>query len=188
MNAMTDEQEELSQADRIRFAKSAKQIMAYTNFLRWSANFRSDEIITHPRHRQVVLLSPTQSSRFSYAMSDETVVLGVQPFEASWYTAMPFDMAYVTDRLYLRVRSTAVLSTKIPALTIGIYVNDKRKLAEMMEATFLEARRVEARDGVVVAVGGSLGAPLRVCTDDLIADLRREQRESQHQLDVNRFL
>lgn len=186
---MSDDQEELlTHEDKLRFAKAAKQIVSYVNFLRWSGNFRSGEMLTHPSHKDVILLSATQSGRFSYAVSGDTVFLGVQAFEAAWITAMPFECAHITDRIYLRIHSTAVLSGKVPDLTIGIYVNSPAKLAEMARASHIEFRRVEVRDGVVSGVGGTINNPVDIKTEDVITALKREQKARQKKLDVSRYL
>jgi len=177
----------LSPEEAARFAKAARQLIAYMNFMRWSANFRRDEVINHPQHSQVVLLSPMQSARFSYAMDHDTAILGVQNFEAAWAAAMPFDAAYVSDRLYLRVKSVSILSGQMPDLTIGIYFNDRRKLAEIAKASFLQLMRVEAQDGLITSVGRAMGLGVPIHQGDIIKALSSERKLRQQQLDVGRF-
>ncbi|WP_240533886.1 hypothetical protein [Aeromonas veronii] len=115
-----DEGPQISPEERARIAKSARQVAAYANFLRWTANFRRDEVVKHPNHDRVMLLSPMQSGRFSFAIEGDTLLLGVQDFEAAWMAAMPFDCAYVSDRLYLSVEGVACMDAKLPPLALGI--------------------------------------------------------------------
>jgi hypothetical protein len=119
--------QEISAEDRARIAKAARQLAAYTNFLRWCANFRKDEVSRHPRSERVVLLSPMQSGRFAFRVQGNTGELGVQPFELAWMSCMPFDRAYVTDRLYLSVEGVACLDSGLPSLGIGIFIDDQAK-------------------------------------------------------------
>lgn len=107
-----DEGPKISPEERARIAKSARQLASYVNFLRWAANFRRDEIARHPSHDRVMLLSPMQSGRFSFALEGQTLLLGVQPFEAAWAASMPFDCAYVSDRLYLSVQGVGLLTPR----------------------------------------------------------------------------
>lgn len=58
-----DEGPQISPEERARIAKSARQVAAYANFLRWTANFRRDEVVKHPNHDRVMLLSPMQSGK-----------------------------------------------------------------------------------------------------------------------------
>lgn len=179
--------ESLSEADRARFKKAALQTVACMNFMRWAANFRRDEVILHPQHDSVMLLSPLQSSRFSYAVQNDTVMLGVQHFEAAWMQAMPIEAAYITDRIYLRVREVPILNTKMPELIIGIYVNNSKKLAEMASASVLQPVRVDVCDGQVTTVGRALGVGYPIVKKDIIKALKDEAKGRRDQLDVGRF-
>lgn len=182
-----DEGPQISPEERARIAKSARQVAAYANFLRWTANFRRDEVVKHPNHDRVMLLSPMQSGRFSFAIEGDTLLLGVQDFEAAWMAAMPFDCAYVSDRLYLSVEGVACMDAKLPPLALGIFVDDPVKRAAMSAARFVQPIRVHVRDGRIAEVGRAFGLGFPVKQGDVIKQLVVAAKEKLRQQDMGRF-
>lgn len=150
--------DELSQEDKERIKKSALQLASYVNFMRWSANFKREEIKVHPTHgKKIFLLSVMQSGRFSFLIQGDTVILGVQGFECAWMASMPFACAYVDDRLYLQVDAVECLGAKMSGLTLGIFVDDEKKLSAMKMAKYLQLVRVSVHNGSVTEVGRAIG-------------------------------
>lgn len=182
-----DDGPKISPEERARIAKSARQVAAYTNFLRWTANFRRDEVTKHPMHDRVMLLSPMQSGRFSFAIEGDTILLGVQPFEAAWMAGMPFDCAYVSDRLYLSVEGVACMDAKLPPLSLGIFVDDSSKLAAMAAARFMQPTRVHVRDGQVAEVFRAIGLGVPVKQGDVVKQLVTAAQTKLRQQDMGRF-
>lgn len=177
----------VSPEERARIAKSARQVAAYVNFLRWTANFRRDEITRHPQHDRVMLLSPMQSGRFSFALEGDTLMLGVQGFEANWMSHMPFVGAYLSDRLYLAVDSVACMDARLPDIAIGIFVDEPRKRALMSQAKYLQLLRVNASEGRVVDVGRAIGLGVPLKHKDVVEQLVISAREKLRQQDIGRF-
>lgn len=177
----------ISAEDQARVSKSARQVAAYANFLRWAANFRKDEIIRHPKHDRVMLLSPMQSGRFSFAVEESTLLLGVQPFEAAWIAAMPFEAAYVTDRLYLSVEGVACMDSRMPPLALGVFVDEARKRQLMASAEVIQPVRVWVENGVVIEVGDSVGQPIPILEGDIVRQLFEAQQAKLRQQDMGRF-
>ncbi len=182
-----DEGPQISPEERARIAKAAKQVAAYANFLRWSANFQKDEFTRHPRHDRVILLSAMQSGRFSFAVEGETIYLGVQPFEAVWLATLPIDKVYISDRLYLSIEGVACMDSKLPALGIGIFVDDQAKRAEMAAAKWLQPVRVEVSEGRVVSVDREIGTRVPVTSSDIISSLQAVAKAKLKQQDMSRF-
>lgn len=182
-----DEGPQISPEERARIAKAAKQVAAYANFLRWSANFQKDEFTRHPRHDRVILLSAMQSGRFSFAVESDTIYLGVQPFEAVWLSTLPIDKVYVSDRLYLSIEGVACMDSKLPALGIGIFVDDQAKRAEMAAAKWLQPVRVEVSEGRVVSVDREIGPRVPVTGSDIITALASVAKAKLKQQDMSRF-
>lgn len=172
---------------RGRIAKSARQLAGYANFLRWSANFPKEELSRHPRHERVMLLSPMQSGRFSFCIEQDTIYLGVQPFEAVWLACMPIDRVYVSDRLYLSIDGVACIDNKLPALGLGVFVDDQEKRARMAKAKWLQPMLVKVGDGQVVAVERELGAPIAVSGADIVGSLAAVAGAKIKQQDISRF-
>lgn len=177
----------ISAEERARVARAAKQVVAYANFLRWTANFKRDEILRHPRHDQVMLLSPMQSGRFSFALEGNTLFVGVQPFEAAWAAAMPFQAAYVSDRLYLSVESVNFMDARMPALALGIFVDESSKRELMAGAQFVQFVHVTVRDGYVVEVGEPCGQPVEMQPGDVVKQLQETRQAKVQQQDMGRF-
>lgn len=176
----------ISAEDRARIAKTARQLAAYTNFLRWCANFQKDEVSRHPRCDRVILLSPMQSGRFAFRVQGETGELGVQPFEVAWMSCMPFDKAYVTDRLYLSVEGVAGLNGGLTSLGIGIFVDDQTKRQRLAAMSSLRLVEVRLYSGRLTPTDREIGAPLPVSTVDIATVLTAQAQLRQR--DVARFL
>jgi hypothetical protein len=173
--------------DRNRIARAARQVAGYTNFLRWAANFRKNEMLPHPRHDRVMLLSPMQSGRFGFCVDGDTLMLGVQPFEAAWMAALPFAMAYVTDRLYLSVDSVTCMENPLSPLAIGIFVDARSKRHAMSRASRLQLFGVEAVGGVITSVDRELGTLIRLSDEDIIGALDNRARAHVSRQDLSRF-
>lgn len=178
---------QISPVEQARVSKAAKQVAAYANFLRWTSNFRKDEVLRHPNHDRIIMLSPMQSGRFSFAIEDDTLLIGVQPFEAAWMVAMPFEAAYVSDRLYLSVEGVACMDSRMPPLALGIFVDDPKKRKLMAEAKQIKAVRVSVENGIVVDVGEYCGNTVPVLSGDIVKSLFDAQQEKLRQQDVGRF-
>lgn len=188
-NAMTGQgstQQTVSAEDALRIAKAARQLAAYTNFLRWCANFPKDEVSHHPRCKHVILLSPMQSGRFAFRIRGLTVELGVQPFELAWMSCMPFDKAYLTDRLYLSVDGVACLDSGLTSMGIGIFVDDELKRKALAAMTSLRIVEVRVNSGKLTPADREIGTPLTVSTEDIAIVLTARARLRQK--DVSRFL
>nr|WP_228857652.1 hypothetical protein [Pseudomonas syringae]QOQ33386.1 hypothetical protein [Pseudomonas syringae pv. actinidiae] len=177
----------ISPEDQARIRKSARQVAAYANFLRWSANFRKDEIIRHPNHDRIAMLSPMQSGRFSFGVSESTLFLGVQDFEAAWFASMPFEAAYISDRLYLSVEGVACMDSKMPPLALGLFVDEAKKRKLMSSAKFIQAVRVWVEAGAVVEVGDYLGEPIPIHEGSIVTQLFDTQQEKLRQKDMSRY-
>lgn len=177
----------ISPEDRARMSKAARQLAAYANFLRWSTNFRKDEIVNHPEHDQVVNLSVMQSGLFSFALQGEVLLLGVQKFEAAWMTAMPFSECSVSDRLYLSVEGISCMGRTLPPLTIGIFIDERRKRELMSRAKWLRMTRVTVEQGMVANVGEPFGQDLVVGQGSVIKRLHTVATNKLKQHDVGRF-
>lgn len=182
-----DDGPQISPEERARIAKAANQVAAYANFLRWGANFRKDEFARHPRHDRVILMSPMQSGRFSFAIQGDTIYLGVQPFEAVWMSTLPLDKAYVSDRLYLSIEGVACMDSKLPALGIGIFVDDQAKRQEMAVAKWLQPVCVHVSEGKVLSVDREIGPRVPVSGVDIIGALASVARDKLKQQDMSRF-
>jgi hypothetical protein len=178
---------QISPEERARIAKAAKQVASYANFLRWNANFQKDELARHPRHDRIMLMSAMQSGRFSFSIEDDTVYLGVQPFEAVWMSYMPLDKAYVSDRLYLSIEGVACMDSKLPPLGIGLFVDDVAKRRKMALAKWLQPVQVKVQNGSVSAVERQLGPRIPVVGADIIAALAAVAEAKLKQQDMSRF-
>jgi len=181
------EESPVSQVEQARVARAANQVVAYANFLRWTTNFSRDEILRHPRHDRVMLLSPMQSGRFSFACEGDTLYIGVQDFEAAWVQFMPFDAAYVSDRLYLSADSVVCMEARMHPLSIGFFVDDSRKRAQMASAAQVQFVRVQIQDGHVAAVGELCGVPIPIKAGDVVQQLYEQQQTKLRQQDMGRF-
>ncbi|MGA9660309.1 MAG: hypothetical protein WBQ92_01330 [Pseudomonas alloputida] len=177
----------ISAEERARVARAARQVVAYANFLRWTANFKRDEVLRHPEHDRVILLSPMQSGRFSFALEGDTLYVGVQPFEAAWASCMPFEAAYVSDRLYLSVEGVNFMDSRMPPLALGIFVDEGEKRARIAAARFVQLIQVSVCDGYVVEVGEPCGDPVEMRPGDVVRQLRETRQAKVQQQDMGRF-
>jgi len=182
-----DDGPQISPEDQKRIAKGARQLAAYAAFLRWSANFSRDEIATHPSHKQIMMLSPVQSGRFAFAVEGSTILLGTQGFEAAWMAAMPFDCAYVSDRLYLCVTGVSLMDVHFPPIALGIYVADTQKRAQLSQGHFVQPIDIEVENGSVVDVGRAYGVSFPVRQGDVTRGLLEAARARMRAQDMSRF-
>lgn len=178
---------EIPEEDRKRIQKATSLLAGYINFMRWAGNFRQNEIQKHPRHANIVMLSPLQSSRFAYSVQGSTLLLGTQHFELAWLTVLPFEVAYVSDRLYLSVSGVRCLEVGLPPITIGLWFNHKSKLEEISACSYVTPVEMTVIDGVVTDVGRPLGLGIPVKKADVVAALQQEAKEAMNQTDLTRF-
>ena len=66
---------------------------------------------------------------------------------------MPFDAAYVSDRLYLVVNGVQTLGNKIPRMALGIFLDDDYKRAAIASAHSVQGISVAAAGGEIVEIG-----------------------------------
>lgn len=179
--------DEISEEDRLRIQRSTLLLSGYVNFMRWAGNFRRDEIQKHPRHAGVMMLSPLQSGRFAFATEGNALLLGAQPFEMAWLGVLPFEAAYVSDRLYLTVSGAQCMDVNLPPLTVGIFVNSKRKLATMAECGHVAPVRIAVQDGAVVEVANPEGMGFPIRSGDVVKALNTEVAERRNKRDLARY-
>lgn len=182
-----DDGPEISEEDRKRIQRASQAIVAYTNFMRWAGNFRRDEITRHPRGASVVMLSPLQSSRFAFAIEGKTLLLGAQPFEMVWLTGIPFDAAYVSDRLYLSTSGAQCMDVTLPPLTIGFFCDQKGKRAQMAQCSYVVPVEIQVSEGVVTDVGRPFGMGTPIKLGDVVDALQAEAREAMNRRDLSRY-
>lgn len=187
MSANNEEGPQVSPEELARIERASRQFVSYTNFIRWAANFRADEIRAHPRHKAVKLLSPVQSGRFSFAIEGDTILLGTQEFEGVWMNTMPWDAGYVSDRLYLSVNSAKIMDSNLHALVLGFFIDDEFKRARMRAAKYVQIVPVTAHEGRVVDVKRALGLGFPIRSGDVVNDLREQAQDRVRQLDVTRW-
>jgi hypothetical protein len=187
MGAPKEDGPQISPKERERIERASRQFVSYTNFIRWAANFRADEMRAHPSHKAVKNLSPMQSGRFSFAIEGNTILLGTQEFEGVWMSTMPWDAAYVSDRLYLSVNSTKIMDANLYALVLGLFIDDETKRARMRNAKYVQIVPVKVVDGRVVEVDRALGLGFPIREGDVVADLRKLAAERIDQADVSKW-
>jgi len=185
--AGNDDGPKISAKDQARVRRASVQLPAYANFLRWSGNFAKGEISRHPRHDQVYLLSVMQSGLFSWVKDHDTLLIGAQPHEATWMLNMPFDAAYVSDRLYLSVGSVEAGTAKLPLVALGLFCDDRLWLQEMRSCQRIQIVPVEVVDGQVVDVGRATGLGFDMKSGDIIDALFRVEKERLKSQDLGRF-
>ena len=178
---------EISEEDKKRIQKATTLLAAYTNFMRWAGNFRRDEIKRHPRHGSVVRLSPLQSSRFAFAAEGSTLLLGAQSFEMAWLTVMPFEAAYVSDRLYLSTDGAQCMEVNLPPLTIGLWCDQKAKREEMAQANYVVPVEMTVYEGQITDVGRPQGLGIKIKRGDVVAALNEATKERQNSRDMARY-
>ena len=155
--------------------------------MRWAGNFRRDEIKRHPRHGSVVMLSPLQSSRFAFAAEGSTLLLGAQSFEMAWLTVMPFEAAYVSDRLYLSTTGVQCMDVTLPPLTIGFFCDQKGKREQMAQCSYVVPVEITVSEGAVVDVGRPQGMGIPMRQGDVVAVLNEAAKEAMNRRDLARF-
>lgn len=178
---------EISEGEKKRIQKATSLLAGYINFMRWAGNFRRDEITRHPRHGSVVMLSPMQSSRFAFAVEGSTLLLGAQRFEMAWLSVVPFEAAYVSDRLYLSTTGVQCMDVKLPPLTIGFFSDRKTKREEMAQCGYVVPVEISVAQGLVVEVGQPQGMGIPVKEGDIVAALNEAAKETQNSRDLARF-
>jgi len=177
----------VSAEDKARIERAAQQMCGTVNFMRWAANFRRDEIRVHPSHKEVFLLSAVQSGRFSFAVDGDTIMLGVQSFEEPWAMALPFDAAYVSDRLYLSLERSAVMDAKLLPMSIGLFIDEESKRAQLRSAKYVQPVRVSVDEGRVINVGRPNGLGFPIKEGDVVKELRTAARERVRTNDLGRW-
>lgn len=178
---------EISEEDKKRIQKATTLLAAYTNFMRWAGNFRRDEIKRHPRHGSVVMLSPLQSSRFAFSTEGSTLLLGAQRFEMAWLTVMPFESAYVSDRLYLSTTGAECMDVTLPPLTVGFFCDQKAKREQMAKCSYVVPVEITVSEGSVTDVGRPQGLGIPMKQGDVVAVLNEAAKEAMNRRDLARF-
>ena len=173
--------------DQRRISKGARQFASYAAFLRWCANFPRNEVSKHPSHLQVMMLSPVQSGRFAFAVEGSTIMLGTQAFEAAWMEHMPFDCAYISDRLYLCVTGVSLMEVNFPPLALGIDVPDPVKRSQLAQGRFVQPVGIEVGNGSVTSVGRPYGLGFPVKQGDVAAGLLEASAARMRSQDMSRF-
>ncbi|OAD16515.1 hypothetical protein A3839_28220 [Achromobacter insolitus] len=168
-------------------AKGARQLAAYAAFLRWSANFSRNEISTHPNHLQIMMLSPVQSGRFAFAVEGTTILLGTQSFESAWMAHMPFDCAYLSDRLYLCVTGVSFMEVNFPPIALGIHVSDGQKRQLLTQGRFVQPVAVDVANGAVTSVGRPYGLGFPIRQGEITAGLLEASAARMRAQDMTRF-
>lgn len=182
------EEPEISEEDRKRLERAARQVTGYVNFLRWTTNARRNEILKHPRHSAVMQLSPLLSGRFAFAVENDVLLLGAQPFEMAWLGAIPFEAAYMADRLYLTISGIQTMDATLSPLNIGIFVDGHEKLAAMAACSRVVPVDIEVAGGAVVAVGQPRGIGFPLHKGDVVKALQDVAAERRNKLDLSRYL
>lgn len=178
---------DISEDDRHRIRKATSLLAAYVNFMRWAGNFRRDEVTRHPRHSQVMMLSPMQSGRFAFAIEDRRLLLGAQPFEMAWLALMPFETAYVSDRLYLSTQGVQCLDVALPALTVGIFCDQREKREQMAQCSHVVPVEIRVAAGSVADAAPPSGQGVPISPKDVVAALQDEASAQQNRRDLTRF-
>lgn len=178
---------EISEEDKKRLQKATTLLAAYTNFMRWAANFRRDEITKHPRHASVVMLSTMQSSRFAFAVEGSSLLLAAQPFEMAWLSAMPFDSAYVSDRLYLSTEGAQAMDVNLPPITIGIWCDQRAKREAMAQASYVVPVDMTVYEGQITEVGRPTSMGIKIKQGDVVTALNDAARARQNSRDLARY-
>ena len=178
---------EISEEDKKRLQKATTLLAAYTNFMRWAGNFRRDEIKRHPRHGSVVMLSPLQSSRFAFSTEGSTLLLGAQRFEMAWLSALPFESAYVSDRLYLSTTGAQCMDVTLPPLTVGFFCDQKAKREQMAKCSYVVPVEITVSEGAVTDVGRPQGLGIQMKQGDVVAVLNEAAKEAMNRRDLARF-
>lgn len=188
MQEQKDEGPQISEEEMKRVRKAAQQLASYTNFMKWSANFKKGEVSKHPRHNQVFMLSPMQSSRFCFAVDGGTVFIGAQDFEAAWLAHLPLDKAFISDRLYVSVTAVSCMDSKFPPLAIGFFIDDMAKRKLIGDAKNLQIIPVTVKNGKVVDHGRAKTSPIPLVIGDVITHLFDAQQTAMKKQDMSRFL
>lgn len=186
-NQPQDNAPDISSADRDRIRKGTRLLAAYVNFLRWAGNFRRDEVTRHPRHGQVMMLSPLQSGRFAFAIEDQRLLLGAQAFEMAWLATMPFETAHVSDRLYLSTPGVQCLDVALPALTVGIFCDQREKREQMAACSHVDPVEIRVAAGRVADVGRPAGQGIPIMPGDVVAGLQAQAIQRQDRGNLSRF-
>lgn len=173
--------------DRDRIRKATHLLAAYVNFMRWAGNFRRDEVTRHPRHGQVMMLSPLQSGRFAFAIEDRRLLLGAQAFEMAWLATMPFETAHVGDRLYLSTAGAQCLDVELPALTLGIFCDLREKREQMAGCSHVVPVEIRVAAGRVTDVAPPAGQGIPLMPGDVVAALQEQSRQQQDRRNLARF-
>lgn len=177
----------IPEADKKRIQKATNLLVAYINFMRWAGNFQRDEIARHPRHGAVVMLSPLQSGRFAFAVEGGRLLLGAQPFEMVWLAGMPFEMAYVSDRLYLSTTGAECMDVALPPLTVGFFIDQAAKREEMAGCTYVVPVPITVSEGIVTDVGRPIGVGISMKRGDVVTALNKAAIEQQNRRDLARL-
>lgn len=177
----------LTPEQQARIEKAAKQLIGCATFLKWTLAYPKNSIDAHSNSSKIKLLSVVQSGCFAFSLQDETLFLGVQDMERGWFNVMPFSFAVLSDRLYLLVDSVQCLGKKIPALGLGIFVDNDWKIEQLKKANKIQFISIKAEEGEVIEVGKTFGDEVDLYHEDVIQFLKARTEQGVSDLDLNRL-
>lgn len=166
----------------------ARRVIAQTLFLRWTSNFPKDTLFKHPESQEIIMLPPMLSSKFSFAIQSTSLFLGVQAFEAPWMLSLPWECAYASDALYLKINKMEVMNVKLPAYVLGLFVETSEKLSQMQHAKHLQFIQTEVSEGKVVSYGKATGLGIPVYSESIVNALREEKQRAQKALNIQSMI
>lgn len=102
-------------------------------------------------------------------------------------STLPIDRVCVADRLYLFVDTVNCMDATLPAMAIGIFVDDREKRAAMANATWLQPALVHVDDGRGVQVERTFGVRAQVSNVDIIQAQAAFASARLKQQDMTRF-
>jgi hypothetical protein len=166
---------QLSPAEIAQIQRAARQSIAYAEFFRWGKTYERGEITR--RTNEIFKFSPLVTSMFAFGVEGTTLYLGVQKTEKQWVEPMPFDRAYVSDRLYLCCDSMDFDGITYPTLILGFYVSDTYKLEKMAECKIIEPKDMVVENGEVIEVGRSFGDRIPLLPGNVMQEQLKRERE-----------
>ena len=100
---------------------------------------------------------------------------------------MPFEAAYVSDRLYLSTTGVQCMDVTLPPLTIGFFCDQKGKREQMAQCSYVVPVEIAVSEGVVVDVGRRQGMGIPMRQGDVVAGLNEAAKEAMNRRDLARF-
>jgi hypothetical protein len=169
-----------------RIHKASRLFVGTANFLRWTTNFDLNSVTQHPRNPGIALLSPAMSSRFAFEVRDDELWLGVQQFEMAWAGIIPWDRCSISDRIYLDADSSHCMDLRMPQLTIGLFVDDPRKMTRISGLKKVQLALMEMHQGAPYTVK-PIGNRIPLIFKDAVSVLTEKQEADRVSLDHSKF-